>query len=71
MLICNEGVESNVSFPVPGSTLISSCVLLYKESVDSNVSFPLPGSTLISSCVCCYVMKVWKVMGVFHCLDLN
>ena len=62
MLLCNESVESNVSFPVTGSTLISSCVLLCNESVESNESFPVPGSKLITSCVCCYVMRVWKVI---------
>ena len=62
MLLCIENVESNVSFPVPGSTLISSFVLLCNESVESNVSFPVPGSTLIFSCVCSYIMRVYEVM---------
>ena len=39
-------------------------------SVESNASFPTPGSTLMMSCLCCNVLKVWKIMRVFQCLDL-
>ena len=66
MLLCVECMESNVSFPVPGSTLISRClhVSLCIESVESNVSFPVSRSTVIKSCVCCYVTSAYKIMRI-------
>ena len=60
-------IQSNVSFPMPGSTIMCSCVyvLWCAKSVESNVGFPMPGPTLMCSCV------YFKVQRVFSNVDFS